>query len=73
MKRIQAIKSFFQDHTCKVSTPQIANHHAHLMLYAICPMYQEVSWKNAQVESIKIVGMWSIGHRDSLSRKVRKN
>ena len=65
MKCIQAIKNFRQDHTCKVSTPQIANHQVHTVVYAICPMYQEVSCKNAQVESIKIVGMWSIDHRDS--------
>ena len=46
MKCIQAIESFNQDHARRVSTPQIANHQAHSLIYASCLLYQEVSCKD---------------------------
>ena len=45
MDRIQAIKSFSQDHVHKASPSQIANHLAHPLIYVNYLMHQEVSRK----------------------------
>jgi len=52
MDRIQVIEGFSQDHAHRTSHLQVTNHHAHSSIYVICLMYQEVSRKNAQTESI---------------------
>ena len=65
MNGVQTIKSFSQNHACKVPTPQIASHHAHSSIKATGLLYQEVSWEDTQIEGIKIVGVWSTDHKNS--------
>ena len=61
MKRIQAIESFSQDYASRVSTPKIAYHQAHSLIKVTHLLYQEVSCKDTQIKSIKIVGTWFTG------------
>jgi len=47
MKCIQTIKSFNQNHACKVSIPLVDDHQAHPKIYTRGPMNQEVACKDA--------------------------
>ena len=73
MDCIQAIEGFSQDHAHRTSHPQVTNHHAHSSIYALCLMYQEVSRKKAQTETIEMIRTWPINYRNSQLRKVCKN
>ena len=73
MDCIQAIESFSQDHAHRTSRPQVTNHHGHSSIYMLCLMYQEVSRKKAQIESIEMIRTWPIDHKKSQLRKVSKN
>ena len=73
MNSVQANKSFNQDHAYKASFTQVVDHQAHLLIYLICFMHQEIPHKGTLIEDIKIIKAYPTSHRYGQSRDVCKN